>query len=105
MQVPDGFEVHRKIKRLYEQRRAMGSGDRPIDWGMAEQAIVPEGSTQFVFVVKDGVVEKRRVEMGRRIPGFVVIRDGLAEGERVISEGTGKVREGANVEDIADADL
>ena len=70
-----------------------------------EQAIVPEGSTQFVFVVKDGVVEKRRVEMGRRIPGFVVIRDGLAEGERVISEGTGKVREGANVEDIADADL
>ena len=46
-----------------------------------EQAIVPEGSRQYVYVVSDGVVEKRQVQLGRRIPGFVVIAEGLAAGE------------------------
>jgi len=68
-----------------------------------EQAIVPEGTQQFVFVVNDGVAEKRRVELGRRIPGFVVIADGLAAGESVITEGTHKVRSGTVVESF-DAD-
>lgn len=70
-----------------------------------EQAIVPEGSQQYVFVIADGVAEKRTVTIGRRIPGFVVISNGLAAGERVVAEGTGKVRHGAPVEDISDADL
>jgi len=70
-----------------------------------EQALVPEGSSQYVFVVRDNVVEKRAVEIGRRVPGFVVIVSGLEEGERVVAEGTGKVRDGMQVEDIADADL
>lgn len=65
-----------------------------------EQAIVPEGSQQFVFVVNDGVVEKRSVSLGRRIPGYVVIRDGLNEGESIITEGTQKVRDGSDVEII-----
>ena len=70
-----------------------------------EQAIVPEGSQQYVFVITDGVAEKRAVTIGRRIPGFVVISDGLAAGERVVAEGTGKVHHGAPVEDISNADL
>ena len=68
-----------------------------------EQAIVPEGTRQYVFVVKDGVAEKRAVTIGRRIPGYVVISDGLAVGEAVITEGTNKVRDGAPVELIAQA--
>jgi membrane fusion protein (multidrug efflux system) len=63
-----------------------------------EQAIVPEGSQQFVFVVNDGVVEKRGVTLGRRIPGYVVISEGLNEGEAIITEGTQKVRDGSDVE-------
>ena len=62
-----------------------------------EQAIVPEGNSQYVFVVADGVAKKRAVKLGRRIPGFVVIADGLAEGESVITEGTHKVRDGTKV--------
>ena len=65
-----------------------------------EQAIVPEGSVQYVFVVNDGVAEKRAVTLGRRIPGFVVISDGLAAGEIVVTEGTGKIREGSAVESL-----
>lgn len=68
-----------------------------------EQAIVPEGTTQYVFVVADGVVDKRVVILGRRIPGFVVIREGLTAGESVVTEGTGKVRQGSRVENIGQA--
>lgn len=63
-----------------------------------EQAIVPEGSRQFVFVVNEGRAQKRQVRLGRRIPGFVVVADGLAAGESVVTEGTHKVRDGAEVE-------
>ncbi len=63
-----------------------------------EQSIVPEGSQQFVYVVVDGKVEKRAVTIGRRIPGFVVITEGLSEGDLVVTEGTGKVRDGGDVE-------
>jgi len=62
-----------------------------------EQAIVPEGTSQFVFVVSDGVVERRPVTLGRRIPGYVVVLDGLDAGEAIITEGTQKVRDGAEV--------
>ncbi len=68
-----------------------------------EQAIVPEGTVQYVFVVANGVAEKRAVILGRRIPGFVVISSGLSAGESVITEGTHKVRDGSKVE-ILDQD-
>lgn len=63
-----------------------------------EQAIVPEGNNQYVFVVADGIAERRRVELGRRIPGYVVIDAGLEAGERIITSGTHKVRDGSAVE-------
>jgi 2-oxoglutarate dehydrogenase E1 component len=34
--VPEGFHLHPKIKRLLDERLAMGSGKRPVDYGMAE---------------------------------------------------------------------
>ena len=63
-----------------------------------EQAIVPEGNNQYVFVVADGIAERRRVELGRRIPGYVVINAGLEAGENIITSGTHKVRDGSAVE-------
>ena len=63
-----------------------------------EQAIVPERSNQYVFVVgPDNTVERRVVETGRRRPGEVEITEGLEPGERVITEGTQKVRPGQKV--------
>lgn len=62
-----------------------------------EEAIVPERGNQYVFVVSNGVAEKRRVELGRRIPGFVAIENGLESGDMVITEGTHKVRDGSQV--------
>ncbi len=34
--IPDGFEPHANLKRLVRQRRDMAEGNRPLDWGMAE---------------------------------------------------------------------
>jgi membrane fusion protein (multidrug efflux system) len=64
-----------------------------------EQAIVPERSNQYVFVVgADRVVARRLVHSGRRRPGEVEILEGLEPGELVITEGTQKVRPGQQVE-------
>jgi membrane fusion protein (multidrug efflux system) len=64
-----------------------------------EQAIVPERSNQYVYLVgADNVVERREVHSGRRRPGEVEILDGLEPGALVITEGTQKVRPGQQVE-------
>jgi len=62
-----------------------------------EQALVPEGGETFVFVVQEGVAEKRKVQIGQRRVGEVQIVEGLAAGELVVTEGTQKARDGAPV--------
>ncbi len=34
--LPEGFEPHRKLKRLLDGRAAMARGERPLDWAAAE---------------------------------------------------------------------
>ena len=34
--VPDNFELHRAVKRINADRKAMGLGEKPLDWGYAE---------------------------------------------------------------------
>ena len=65
-----------------------------------EEALTPEAERQFVFVVADGKVSKREVRIGGRQPGTVEVLAGLSAGERVIVEGTQKVRDGASVKAI-----
>jgi membrane fusion protein (multidrug efflux system) len=62
-----------------------------------EAAIVPEQGKTFVFVVRDGLVERREVRIGKRRPGEVEIVEGLREQEHVIIEGTQNVRDGSRV--------
>ena len=33
---PDSFELHRAVKRINADRAAMGAGEKPLDWGYAE---------------------------------------------------------------------
>ena len=62
-----------------------------------EQALAPEADRQYVYVVNDGKAERREVRIGGRSPGSVEVLAGLTAGERVIVEGTQKVRDGAPV--------
>jgi membrane fusion protein (multidrug efflux system) len=68
-----------------------------------EEALVPEKSSQYVFLVRDGVASKREVTIGVRQPGSVEVLAGLAAGDRVIVEGTIKARDGGPVRDSAAA--
>jgi membrane fusion protein (multidrug efflux system) len=68
-----------------------------------EEALVPEEGRQFVFVVSDERVRKREVSIGRRKPGKVEIVSGLTAGERVVVEGTQKVRDGVRVREVGPA--
>jgi membrane fusion protein, multidrug efflux system len=66
-----------------------------------EAALVPERGVDYLFVVVDGRVAQRKVSIGRRQPGRVEITAGLAAGERVVVEGTQKVRDGTPVREVA----
>lgn len=65
-----------------------------------EHALVPEEGRQFVFVVEADKAHKREVAIGRRKGGRVEVVSGLKAGEKVIVEGTQKVRDGGPVRDV-----
>jgi membrane fusion protein, multidrug efflux system len=75
-------------------RLSRGAADALL---VPEQALVPEQGDVFVFVLKGNSVEKRLIRTGQRRVGEVEVVQGLAAGERVVSEGTQKVRDGAQV--------
>jgi membrane fusion protein (multidrug efflux system) len=68
-----------------------------------EEALVPEQARQFVYVIDGAVVRKREVMLGRREPGFVEITNGLVAGNRVVVEGTLKLRDGDSVREVGGA--
>ena len=69
-----------------------------------EEALVPQGSQQVVFKLAPGdqpdqlVARMTPVRLGARHPGEVQIVDGLARGDRVVTAGTLKVRDGTPVQ-------
>jgi membrane fusion protein (multidrug efflux system) len=71
-----------------------------------EGALVPEGESQFVFVIDDeGKARKTKVVIGQRKPGWVQILDGIDAGQEVIVEGTLKLRDGSGVKVVSPASV
>jgi len=63
-----------------------------------EIAVVQVGTESFVYRVKpDGTVERAVIELGSRQRGSVEVTSGIAVGDRIVVEGTVKLREGARV--------
>ncbi|NCC27756.1 MAG: efflux RND transporter periplasmic adaptor subunit [Gammaproteobacteria bacterium] len=67
-----------------------------------EAAILHQGQNHFVQIVVEGekglTSERRQVRIGTRKPGLVEVREGLAEGDRVIVHGHLKARPGQPIE-------
>jgi membrane fusion protein, multidrug efflux system len=63
-----------------------------------EEAVLLRGAESFVFVVKDGVVERVAVETGARREGVVEIREGIAAGASVVVAGLQRISDGQRVE-------
>lgn len=71
---------------------------------LPELALLQVGRNSFVFRVgADGSVAQVPVKAGARERGRVEILEGLAAGDRVVVEGTGKLRPGAKVVEAAAA--
>ena len=64
---------------------------------LPEEALVPQGSEQFVFKVVDSRVSRVKVETGQRRDGKVEIVSGLGKDDLVVTAGQAKLREGATV--------
>lgn len=62
-----------------------------------EEALVPEQGRTYVFIVEGDKALQREVRTGGREPGSVAIIDGLVGTEKVIVEGTQRIRNGATV--------
>jgi len=56
---PEGFHIHPKVKKLLEQRAEMGSGKKPLDYGMAE-------ALAFASLVKQGIRVRMSGQDSRR---------------------------------------
>jgi membrane fusion protein (multidrug efflux system) len=68
-----------------------------------ETAIVPVGGKSYVYVVRDGVAERREVSLGARQAGTVEVANGLEAGDVVVVSGTQSLRDGAPVNIVARA--
>ncbi|HEY0502766.1 MAG TPA: efflux RND transporter periplasmic adaptor subunit [Lysobacter sp.] len=65
-----------------------------------EIAVVQVGNDSFVYRVKpDSSVERADVKVGSRRDGLAEIASGLAVGDRIVVDGTGKLRVGSRIVD------
>lgn len=91
---PDGKLLHEELVRV---RLAASTSAEMLT--VPIQAIQRDVTGDFVMVVDDqDVVEKRRVTVARNAGQEAVVTEGLSAGERVITEGMNKVREGITVD-------
>ena len=69
---------------------------------LPEIAVVQVGDKTFVWRVDaQGKVAQADVKIGVRRDGMAEVVSGLTAGNRIVVEGTGKVRAGATVQDVA----
>src|ERR1700691_4245256 len=71
---PQGFHIHPKVKKLLEQRQEMGTGKKPVDYGMAE-------ALAFASLVKQGIPvrlsgqDSRRATFNQRHSVLIDVQD------------------------------
>lgn len=71
---------------------------------LPEIAVVQVGRDTFVWRVKqDGTVERASVQVGERRAGEVEILRGIEAGDRIVVDGTGKLRPGMAVTDAGES--
>ena len=72
--LPDGFHPHAKIEKLLELRREMGSGDKSLDYGMAEHLAFGTLLRQGIPVRVSGQ-DSRRATFAQRHAVLVDVED------------------------------
>ncbi len=81
--LPEGFKVHPRVEKVIADRRAMGEGEIPLDWGMGETlayaTLLDQGygvrlsgqdsGTRHILAPARGAARSEPREMGFRAPG------------------------------------
>lgn len=69
---------------------------------ISEAALVPLGGNNFVFVIEtlndQTLVKRRAIKIGERLPGIVEVLEGLQKGEKVVTHGLQRIRDGQPVQ-------
>lgn len=86
-----------RVRLILAERKAV-----PV---VPEEAVVPTGKGQFVFVIEDGKARRTAVTLGARRGTRVEVIEGVVAGDRVVTAGQLKLRDGALVRlaGVADA--
>ncbi|SKC86128.1 efflux RND transporter periplasmic adaptor subunit [Ohtaekwangia koreensis] len=75
-----------------------------LNQDIGEQVVIPYKSVTeqmgeyYVYVVQGDSVQQRRLVLGTRLQQSVVVRDGLKDGETIVTEGIQRLRQGAKVQ-------
>ena len=76
---------------------------------ISESALVPLGSNNFVFVVKEEggnmIVDRRQIVIGERLAGSVEVLSGLSAGDKLVTHGLQKIRQGQKVSILGEESL
>ena len=51
----------------------------------------------FAYVVTGDKVSQRKIVLGKQLGAFVIVKDGLKDGEVIVTQGMQKLREGSAV--------
>lgn len=81
-------------------------GTRPDSILVPERAVAELQGKTFVWVVgSDSKATQRPVQVGPKVTGGLLIMEGLKAGERIVTEGLQKVRDGAPVQPVTAAQV
>lgn len=63
--LPEDFTPHKRLKKVYEDRRKMIDTGEGVDWGMAEAlafgTLLAEGAFAFYFLLQNSYDEQEQV--------------------------------------------
>ncbi len=62
------------------------------------KAVVEQMGEYFVYVVNNDHVSQRKINLGMRIQGNAIVREGLKAGEQIVTEGVQKLRDNSAVQ-------
>ena len=85
-----------ELQLLAEQREGLS---------VPESALVPRGTQQFVYRVDGDAAQWTEVKIGSRRDGVVEIIDGISADDRVVVDGTLKLRPGAPIDIVERSDV
>lgn len=103
------FAVEVKVPNAKELLRPGMFARTFFDLGVRQAVMVPDvavqkqlgSSERYVYVIKEGVAERRRVEVGRQVGQRVELLSGVEAGEQVAVTALSRLENGINVEIVA----